>query len=120
MAKQSKYGFDYKGTIPLNFKLFPETDFIDKEGRMGVSNIKTRLEVDPETDKWYLFPTMMGGVDLPFEGTYRGAVEKGKHFGEYETYKEGMEADALIHQYFKKLKMGVSAEDKIIDSIKDL
>ena len=119
MAKQSKYGFDYKGNIPLNFKLFPEVSWV-KDGRSGESNIKTRLEVDPETDKWYLFPTMMGGVDLPFEGAYKGAVEKGKHFGEYETYKEGMDADVLIHQYFKKLKMGVSAEDKIIDSIKDL
>jgi len=37
--------------------------------------------------KWYLYPTMMGGLDLPEAGAYRGAL-KGKHFGVYDSYDE--------------------------------
>jgi len=120
MADKDKYGFDYKGTMPLNHKLFPETKpYLDEEGKWAVSNIKTRLEIDPETGKWYLFPTMMGGVDLPYEGAENAAMKLGKHFGIYDSKDEGDSADLLIHKYFDMLKKK-PAEDKIIEELKGL
>jgi|TARA_Y100000310_G_scaffold63259_1_gene58629 hypothetical protein len=130
---RDKYGFDYRGTLDLNFDIFPEVSspqwMIDKglaeEG--DVSNIITQLEGSDEKG-WYLFPTMKGGKRL--ENEYEGGdVQEfldinlgGKHFGMFETYEEGMKGDSLIHQYFKKLKGGenvnMTAEDKIIDLLK--
>lgn len=91
----------YKGTLPLTMEMFPEKRWSDDQGRQWTSNIKTRLEKD--NGKWYLFPTMMGGLDLPEAGAYRGAL-KGKHFGVYDSYDEGMKADRVIHNHFEKIK----------------
>jgi hypothetical protein len=91
----------YKGTFLLTMEMFPEKRWSDDQGRQWTSNIKTRLEKD--NGKWYLFPTMMGGLDLPEAGAYRGAL-KGKHFGVYDSYDEGMKADRVIHNHFEKIK----------------
>ena len=91
----------YRGTLPLTMEMFPEKRWSDDQGRQWTSNIKTRLEKD--NGKWYLFPTMMGGLDLPEEGAYRGAL-RGKHFGVYDSYDEGMKADKVIHDYFDRIK----------------
>jgi len=91
----------YRGTLPLTMEMFPEKRWSDDQGRQWTSNIKTRLEKD--NGKWYLFPTMMGGLDLPEEGAYRGAL-RGKHFGVYDSYDEGMKADKVIHDYFDEIK----------------
>ena len=94
---------DYIGTLPLTMEMFPEKQWTDDKGRQWTSNIKTSLEKNPKDNKWYLFPTMMGGLDLPFIGAYEGAL-KGKHFGVYDSKKEGMKADKAIHEYFDSIK----------------
>jgi|TARA_R100000656_G_scaffold115630_1_gene88208 hypothetical protein len=119
MAEEDKYGFEYKGTLPLDYKTFPIAKWI-KDGKSGESNILTRLEVDIEDDKWYLFPTMMHGVPLDEKQAEHDAKEKGKHFGVFDTYNEGMKADSLIHDYFDKQLKKTPAEDKIIEELKDL
>ena len=102
-----KKDYDYpyaskKGRLPINFEMFPEVDWKDDEGNVWTSNIKTALEVD-DKGNWYLFPTMMGGTDLPFEGA-RNSAMMGKHFGVYKSKREGMKADYLLHDYFDRLK----------------
>lgn len=100
---KSKSLKDYIGTLPLTMEMFPEKQWTDDKGRQWTSNIKTSLEKNPKDNKWYLFPTMMGGLDLPFIGAYEGAL-KGKHFGVYDSKKEGMKADKAIHEYFDSIK----------------
>ena len=114
--KMDDYGFGYRGTFPLDFETFPEVPRDD--GKEGFSNIITQLEGSDEKG-WYLFPTMVGGKRLKEE--YRGGnilefLDKnldGKHFGMFKSYDEGMEADSLIHEHFRKSKI----EKSIIDSI---
>ena len=100
---KSKSLKDYIGTLPLTMEMFPEKQWTDDKGRQWTSNIKTSLEKNPKDNKWYLFPTMMGGLDLPFIGAYEGAL-KCKHFGVYDSKKEGMKADKDIHEYFDSIK----------------
>ena len=133
MADRDKYGFDYRGTLPLDFETFPEAPspqwMIDKglAEKGDISNIITQLEGSDDSG-WYLFPSMKGGKGLQNEyrggdiGEFLGINLEGKHFGKYETYEEGMEGDKLIHEYFKKLKGGrnvsMTIEDKLMDSMR--
>jgi len=113
--------FDYKGTLPLDYKLFPEHEYtvMDEEGYewAQTSNILTQYRKNPDTGKYILYPTMKGGLDIGSEGGWAGAL-KGKHFGIYDTKDEAKEADILIHGYFKSLKEALPIEDKVIDHLK--
>jgi len=123
---RDKYGFDYRGTLDLNFDIFPEVSspqwMIDKglaeEG--DVSNIITGYyEVD---DKYILMPGMMRGVSLTSD-KIRDLIKEGKHFGIYDTEEDLDKADVLIHEWFKQLKskekVNMKAEDKIMDLLKE-
>ena len=119
MADKDKYGFDYKGTLPLDFETFPEKPDIFEEGKM--SNIYTgSYEVD---GKHLLMPGMMRGEPLTRDDV-NALIDERKHFGLYDTKEELDQADSLIHEWFKKLKggknVGMTIEDKVIDLIKDL
>ena len=119
MADKDKYGFDYKGTLPLDFETFPEKPDIFEEGKM--SNIYTgSYEVD---GRHLLMPGMMEGKPLTRDDV-NALMDEGKHFGLYDTKEELDQADILIHEWFKKLKGGknvsMTIEDKVIDLIKDL
>ena len=123
---RDKYGFDYRGTLDLNFDIFPEVSspqwMIDKglaeEG--DVSNIITGYyEVD---DKYILMPGMMRGVSLTSDKIH-DLIKEGKHFGIYDTEEDLDKADVLIHEWFKQLKskekVNMKVEDKIMDLLKE-
>ena len=123
---RDKYGFDYRGTLDLNFDMFPEAPspqwMIDKglaeEG--DVSNIITGYYgVD---DKYILMPGMMRGVSLT-SNKIRELIKEGKHFGIYDTEEDLDKADVLIHEWFKQLKskekVNMKVEDKIMDLLKE-
>lgn len=95
----------YRGTLPLDLKIYPvkKNHYTDEKGKKWDSNIRTGLEINPKDGRWYLFPTMMGGLDLPYKGAEQGAF-KGKHFGVYSSYDEAMKADTEIHKYFQYLE----------------
>jgi len=118
VADKDRYGFDYKGTLPLDFETFPEKLDIFEKGK--VSNIYTgSYEAD---GKHLLMPGMMEGSALTQDKIYDLMME-GKHFGVYDTKEDLDRADELIHEWFKRLKGGkvrMTTEDKIMDFIKDL
>ena len=119
MPDKDKYGFDYRGTLPLDYETFPEKPDIFEKGKM--SNIYTgSYEVD---DKHILMPGMMGGEPLTKSQIYE-LMDERMHFGVYDTIEELGQADSKIHEWFKKLKGGknvsMTTEDKIIDSLKEL
>ena len=113
--------FKYKGTLPLDLKLFPEVAWEDSLGRKRTSNIKTRLErlslftENPDdSTKWVLFPTMMKGEDLDKEKIF-SMILNNKHFGIYNSFQEGEGVDLLVHKTFEDKK---PIKDKIIDWLK--
>ena len=123
------YNFDYKGTLDLDFETFPEVSspqWMIEEGLAeegDVSNIITQLEGSDDTG-WYLFPTLIGGEELLEKYQGDDIIEfldrnlGGKHFGKFDSYEEGMEEDALIHEYFESLKESLPVEDQIMNYLK--
>jgi hypothetical protein len=123
MANKDNYGFDYKGTLPLTFDLFPEITGIIEEGRP--SNIYTGLHTNkgadsngnfPSGTKFTIIPGMMNGQLLNDEHQ-QILLEKGLNFGIYNSLEAANEADSLIHKSFQDRKPLIN---KIMDWLKGL
>jgi hypothetical protein len=97
------YGFQYEGTMPLNFEKFPIIQDIYEEGKG--SNIVTSYDTDDldNPTKWILYPTMVEGNMLT-STQVDSLLAENQHFGIYSSQHEMEEADKNIHKYFEDLR----------------
>ena len=97
------YGFNYEGTLPLDFEKFPLVQDIYEEGKG--SNIVTSYDTDDldNPTKWILFPTMVEGKLLN-NAEIDSMLQINQHFGIYDSQHEMEESDEGIHEYFEQLR----------------
>ena len=96
------YGFNYKGTLPLDFETFPAVSVHEENNG---TNVKTAFDTDDldNPTKWILYPTKKDGQNLSSEEVDQ-LLEQNEHFGIYNTYNDMMEADSNIKNHFKDLE----------------
>ena len=96
------YGFEYKGTMPLDFEKFPLVQSIYEEGKG--SNFVTAYDTDDldNPTKWILYPTTVDGKKLNSE-QIDSLLHANEHFGIYDSYDKMKEVDNNIHNHFNKL-----------------
>ena len=96
--------FDYRGTLPLTLEEFPMVMGAIKEGEpSNIYTAQSTWDFDDGT-KTVLYPQMRKGK-LMSEEDIEAMIDRGEHFGWYDTAEEASLGDSLIHDYFSRINI---------------